>query len=107
MDILEIVVGDSIFVLLFFDLEGESFIEFSDEKSFMEVFDFQESSSEFIFSDMELYVLFIKFKEVSLFFCQKILGLFKEVRLCFGQIDLKRGYILNIDYLFGLGLFFG
>lgn len=40
MDILEIVVGDSIFVLLFFDLEGESFIEFSDEKSFMEVFDF-------------------------------------------------------------------
>lgn len=104
MDILEIVVGDSIFVLLFFDLEGESFIEFSDEKSFMEVFDFQESSSEFIFSDMELYVLFIKFKEVSLFFSQKIL--FKEVRLCFGQIDLKRGYILNIDYLFGLGLFF-
>lgn len=31
---------------------------------------------------------------------------FKEMRLCFGQINLKRGYILNIDYLFVLGFFF-
>lgn len=67
METLETAAGDSTPVLMPPELEGDSPTDSPDDKPSMEVFDLQESSSESISPDMEAHALFIKLKEVRLY----------------------------------------